>query len=94
MAATVDPAQTSPKVKAIDKWGTVTTIAAGAIVVMLTMITPDMFPGLGAWAPVAAAGLVALGAGVSRYVAYQAIDPLRQNTAYQHELLTKGPDSV
>jgi hypothetical protein len=82
MAATDSTTQLSPKVRAIDKVAGLGVIGIGAVAVMLGLVTPDLFPALGPWAPIIAAGAVYVGA---RLAAYQARDPLRENyTAQQN----------
>lgn len=69
---TQDPAKViSPKVIAS------LIVSAGLIVVgaMLLAITPEMFAGLGQWAPVVFAGVVTLGNLIAGYVKN---DPLRR----------------
>lgn len=61
----------SPKV-----WtSAVVTIVLGALVAALGEVTPGLLGFLGPWAPVAFAGITALGVGISGYVV---TDPVRQ----------------
>lgn len=60
----------SPKVVV----STVAAFAAPVVVALLDAITLDLLVGLGAWAPVALAGIGALSAGVAGYLKR---DPLR-----------------
>ena len=83
MAATDSAEVTSPKVKAIDKWGSLGALGIAAIGFALQMVTPDLFGVLGAWAPIIAATLVFIGVGISRISAYQTADPLRVNFTAQ-----------
>lgn len=91
MAASVDPAQLSPKVKAAGIWGGVTVVALTLVSAFLEGLTAEHLEPLGIWAgPIG--GVIT--AAVVVIAAYRKLDPLRQNTAYQHELLTKGPENV
>lgn len=82
MAATDSTTQVSPKVRAIDKVAGLGAIGLSVVALMLGLITPDLFPFLGPWAPIIAAGAVFLGA---RLAAYQTADPLRQNYTEQQK---------
>lgn len=88
MAATDSKEVTSPKVKAIDKWGALGALGLGVLAFFLSLLTPDLFPFLGPWAGPVTAALVFLGTGIARIAAYQTPDPLRENytaqqTAYE-----------
>lgn len=61
---TPTPNPIQPKVKAV----IVTTVALTVVVAALTAITPDLFSFLGAWAPVAFAGVVALAGSLAGYI--------------------------
>lgn len=83
MAAVDSTEVTSPKVKAIDKWGSVGALALGVLAFFLSLLTPDLFPFLGPWAGPVTAALVFAGAGIARIAAYQTADPLRVNYTTQ-----------
>lgn len=65
----------------------------GAIVVfaLLTAITPELLAGLGAWAPVALAGITALASVVAGYIK---TDPLRTMTPATDPNLTDWHDAT
>lgn len=98
MAASNDPAQTSPKVKAVDKWGTIGTgVGAIALVfvgLLATQITPELLDFLGPWAvPVSFAIGGTVATVTARKGAWNALDPLRQDYAEQahaHEEAAKA----
>lgn len=83
MAATDSAKVTSPKVKAIDKWGAIGGVALGILAFFLSSLTPDLFEFLGPWAGIVTATLVFAGAAIARIAAYQTPDPLRSNYTAQ-----------
>lgn len=78
MAASTDPTQVSPKVRAIDKFGGLILIVVAALAFIASGVTPDLFPALGPWAPLISGAIVLVGV---RAAAWSASDPLRENTA-------------
>lgn len=87
MAASVNPAQLSPKVKWAAIWGVAATVGLVALSAFLEAITPEHLEPLGIWAGPVGAIVTAIAMLVA---AYRATDPLRQNNAltlaaYEHK---------
>lgn len=83
MAASADPKQTSPKVKASAYMGLLVSLLGFVVAGVVTWtgtVTADQLPGLGVWA-VPLISLVTTGGNV--LAAWWKTDPLRQNYAAQ-----------
>lgn len=83
MAATADPKQTSPKVKASAYMGLLISLlglVVAGVVTWTGTVTADQLPGLGVWA-VPVISIITTGGNV--LAAWWKSDPLRQNYAAQ-----------